>query len=298
MKNKRNIARVIRESLRPGIENREAKDRAEKLLPELYTDEGYEIKSRKGIWTVYKRDNFVLPYFLEEKRGDPGSGFCAVYKWDGRPKTFFLGTISNSTIIDKTVGILSRKVLEQRTLFSRPPKSLTSENGVTYGLRAGFLFVLFVGFFVIFDYILLPKFGREIGKGIGISFSTNVKIDNYQSIIGAFLNKIISSKHIKLLSSIYTLTALIVLPILTGGIIYESLGKWADKRRTRNFPQEAFSFLFGKEATAQLLTEYKLIEDEKSKTALYERLSGLEMNTSKDNFEQIYNEIKGHISGV
>jgi len=47
--------------------------------------------------------------------------------------------------------------------------------------------------------------------------------------------------------------------------------------------------------TAQLLTENKLIEDEKSKTALYEQLTGFEMNTSKDNFEQIYNEIKGII---
>ena len=297
MKTEKNIAKAIRDSLRPTIENREAKEQAYKLLPELYADEYYEIKSRKGSWTVYKRNNFVLPYFLEEKRVEPGSGFCAVYKREGRPKTFFLGKISNTNVIDKASGILSRKVLEQRPLFSRPPKSLTSENGLTYGLRVGLIFVIIVGVFVAFDYILLPKFGNEIGKGLGISFSTEVTVENYQSILGAFFNKIFSTEQIKLLNTTYTLSAFIILPILAGGIIYEFLGKWADKRRTKNFSQEAFSFLFGKEATAQLLAEYKLIEEEKSKTALYERLTGLEMNTSKDYFEQIYNEAKGHILG-
>ncbi len=296
MKTEKNIAKAIRDSLRLTFENREAKDWAETLLPELYTVEQYEIKSRKGSWTVYKRDNFVLPYFLEEKREAPGNGFCAVYKREGRPKTFFLGKTDNSTIIDKTAAILSRKVLEQRPLFSKPPKSLTVENGLTYGLRVGLIFVIIVGTIVAFDYILLPKFGNEIGKGLGISFSTEVSIENYQSVLGAFLDKIIRPEHMKLLNSFYTLAAFIVLPILAGGIIYESLGKWADKRRTKNFSKQAFSFLFGKEATTQLLAEYKLIEEENSKTALYERLTGLEMNTSKDKFEQIYNEIKGHIS--
>ncbi|MCK5197519.1 MAG: hypothetical protein KAR21_04175, partial [Spirochaetales bacterium] len=261
------------------------------------TDEKYELKRRKGSWTVYKRNNFVLLSFLEEKREEPESGFCSVYKREGRPKTFFLGKISSTTVIDKAAGVLSRKVLEQRPLFSGPPKSLTTESGLTYGLRVGLIFVIIVGVFVAFEYILLPKFGNEIGKGLGISFSTEVTIENYQSILGAFLNRIISPEHMKLLNSFYTLAAFIVLPILAGGIIYEFLGKWADKRRTKNFSQEAFSFLFGKEATAHLLAEYKLVEEEKGKTALFERLTGLGMDTSKDNFEQIYNEVKGHISG-
>lgn len=293
MKTEKNIAKAIRESLRPSIENIEAKERAAKLLPELYTDEKYEIKSRKGSWSVYKRSNFALPYFLEKKREEPESGFCAVYKREGRAQTFFLGKISNSTIIDKVAGILSRKVLEQRPLFSRPPKSLTAENGLSYGLRVGLLFVIIVGTFVAFDYILLPRFGKEIGSGLGIGFSTDIEIGNYQSILGAFLNKTLSPKHIRLLNSFYSLVTFIVLPILAGGIIYEFLGKWADKRRTKDFPKEAFSFLFGKKALDQLLAEYKSIEEEKGKTALYERLTGLGMNTSKDNFEQIYDEIKG-----
>ena len=293
MKTERNIAQVIRESLRPTTDNIEAKERADKLLPELYTDEKYEIKSRKGSWTVYKRNNFALPYFLEKKREAPENGFCAVYKREGRAQTFFLGKINNSTIIDKAAGILSRKVLEQRPLFSRPPKSLTAENGLSYGLRVGLLFVIIVGSFVAFDYILLPRFGKEIGTGLGIGFSTDMQIGNYQSILGAFLNKILSPKNIRLLNSFYSLVTFIVLPILAGGIVYEFLGKWADKRRTKDFSQEAFSFLFGKEATNQLLTEHELIEEEKGKTALYERLTGLGMNTSKDNFEQIYNEMKG-----
>ena len=100
---------------------------------------------------------------------------------EGRPQTFFLGKISNSTIIDKVAGILSRKVLEQ------------------------------------------------------------------------------------LLNSFYSLVTFIVLPILAGGIIYEFLGKWADKRRTKDFSQEAFSFLFGKEALDQLLAEYQSIEEERIK---------------------------------
>jgi len=293
MKTEKNIAEAIRESLRPTTESIEAKERADKLLPELYTDEKYEIKSRKESWTVYKRNNFVLPYFLEKKREEPENSFCAVYKREGRAQTFFLGKISNSSIIDKAAGILSRKVLEQRPLFSRPPKSLTAENGLSYGLRVGLLFVIIVGSFIAFDYILLPRFGKEIGAGLGIGFSTDIGIGNYQSILGAFLNKTLSPKHIRLLNSFYSLVTLIVLPILAGGIIYEFLGKWADKRRTKDFSQEAFSFLFGKEAIDQLLAEHELIEEEKGKTALYERLTGLGMNTSKDNFEQIYNEIKG-----
>ncbi|MCJ7772173.1 MAG: hypothetical protein MUP22_03450, partial [Desulfobacterales bacterium] len=182
-------------------------------------------------------------------------------------------------------------------LFSRPPKSLTAENGLSYGLRVGLLFVIIVGSFIAFDYILLPRFGKEIGAGLGIGFSADIQIGNYRSILGSFLKEILSPKHIKLLNSFYSLVTLLVLPILAGGIIYEFLGKWADKRRTKDFPQEAFSFLFGKEALAQLLAENKSIEEEKNKTALYERLTGLGMKTSKDNFEQIYKEMKGHISG-
>ncbi len=77
-----------------------------------------------------------------------------------------------------------------------------------------------------------------------------------------------------------------------GGIIYEFLGKWADKRRTKNFPEEAIPFLFGKEALDQILAEYKFIEEEKKKTVLYEQLTRLGLNTSKDNFEQIYDEMR------
>ncbi len=290
MENKKNIAKAIRDSLRSTTESIEAKDLADKLLPELYTDGKYEVKGRKGRWTVYKRNDYVLPYFLEEKREAPEGDFCAVYKREGRPKTFFLGETDNSTIIDKAVGILSRKVLEQLPFISRPPKSLTAENGLTYGLRVGLIFVIIVGVFVAFDYVLLPKFGREIEKGLEISFSTGVTIENYQSILGAFLDKIISPEHMKLLNTSYTVAAFIILPILAGGIIYEFLGRWMDKRRTKNFPEEAFSFLFGKEAVDQLLAEYKLIEEEKGKTALYEQLTGLGLNTPKENFEQIYNE--------
>ena len=141
--------------------------------------------------------------------------------------------------------------------------------------------------------LIFPLFRKNFNS-FGIVFP---QYFNYQSILGAFLNKILSPKHIRLLNSYYSLVTLIVLPILAGGIIYEFLGKWADKRRTKDFSQEAFSFLFGKEALDQLLAEYKSIEEEKGKTALYERLTGLGMNTSKDNFEQIYNEMKGHISG-
>ena len=295
MKTEKNISKAIRDSLRPTIENREAREQAYKLLPELYADENYEIKSRKGSWTVYKRNNFVLPYFLEEKREDPGDGFCAVYKQEGRPRTFILGKVSNSSIIDKAIHILSLKVLEQLPLFSRPPKSLTEENGLSYGLRAGLIFVIIVGAFVAFDYILLPAYGKEIAKGLGISFSTKVAIDNYESIIGAFIGRLIRPEHIRLLHSFYTLSAFIVLPILFWGIIYEILGKWADKRRTKKMPKDAFSFLFGKEAYHQVLAEYKLMEGEKGKTVLYERLSGLGLNTEKENFEQIYDEIKRSI---
>ena len=106
--------------------------------------------------------------------------------------------------------------------FCRQPIALIGHDGLELGGSRSdpvSLPHIIVGSFVAFDYILLPRFRKEIGAGLGISFPTDIEIGNYQSILGAFLNKALSPKSLQLLNSIYSMVTLIVLPFLAGGII-------------------------------------------------------------------------------
>ncbi len=108
----RNIAQLVRESAKPNPSNVEARERAMSLVPTLYPEEPYDLKTRKGIWRVFGRDHFPAPYFLEDPHPREESGFCAVYLREGTPNTLFLGATRERSLIERTAGLLSSKVLE------------------------------------------------------------------------------------------------------------------------------------------------------------------------------------------
>jgi hypothetical protein len=288
----RNIAQLVRESAKPNPSNVEARERAMSLAPALYPEESYEVKTRKGTWRVFSRAQFPAAHFLEDENTGTDPGSCAVYLQEGTPKTLFLGTAVERTLVEGTARLLSRKVLEQRLLVSRPPRSLNSENGLSYGLRLGVLIVFFLGLLVALDFVLLPRFGSDVAKGLSIGFSTRVEIEGYQSLIRAFLNNVFGPAIFPLINSIYTLAALIIVPVLAVAVVFEFSGKRADKKRVKELPEEAQTFCFGREAWEELFRQEAELEDEKARYALFEKCQAREMKVSRREFSELYEEMK------
>lgn len=293
----RNIAQLIRESVKPNPSNVEARQRAWPLVSTLYPEDPYDLKTRKGTWRVFRRERFPVPRFLDES-DTPDSdthdepGFCAVYLQEGSPKTFFLGATKERPLIDRAAAILSNIVLEQRPLVSRPPRSLNSKNGLSYGLRLGFIIMFFLGLFVALDFVLLPRFGPDVAKGLSIAFSSEIVIENYRSLIRSFLGKVFGPAIFPLINSIYSLVALIVVPILITGIVFEFAGKRADRRRVRDLPEEALEFYYGGEAWQELFRREGVHEDERAKQVLFEKCLALGMKASRREFSDLYEEMK------
>ena len=117
----RNIAQLVRESAKPNPSNVEARERAMALVPKQYPEESYEQKTRKGAWKVFARSHFPASHFLEEENIVEQPGAYAVYLREGIPKTLFLGSTRDLTLIGRTAELLSGKVLEQRPLVSQRP---------------------------------------------------------------------------------------------------------------------------------------------------------------------------------
>jgi hypothetical protein len=294
----KNVAQLIRQSAKPNPSNVEARERAMSLAPALYPEEFYDLKTRKGTWRVFTRGHFPVSRFVEDENTGEEPGSCAVYLQEGTPKTLFVGATVDRSLVERTAEILSSKVLEQRPLVSRPPRSLTSENGLSYGLRIGFLVVFFVGLLVALDFVLLPRFGSAVAKGLSISFSSQVEIEGYQSLIRAFLNKVFGPTIFPLITSVYSLAALIILPILIIAIMFEFSGKRADKRRVRELPEKAHRFHFGREAWQELFRQETVLEDERAKQALFEKCRALEMKASRREFSELYDEMKRILRGL
>jgi hypothetical protein len=294
----RNVAQLVRESAKPNPSNVKARERAMTLAPALYPEESYDLKTRKGTWRVFARSRFPVPRFLEDENTGEDPGSCAVYLREGTPKTLFLGATNDRTLIERAAVLLSAKVLEQRPLFSRPPRSLTSENGLSYGLRLGVLLVFVLGLLVALDFVLLPRFGSDVAKGLSISFSSDVTIEGYQSLIRAFLNRVFGPRIFPLITSIYSLAALIILPILIVAIVFEFSGKRADKRRVKDLPGEAQAFYFGKEAWQELFRQHGEFEDERAKLALFEKCRDYQMKVSRREFAELYDEMKRTLQAV
>jgi hypothetical protein len=288
----RNIAQLVRQSAKPNPSNVEARERAMALVPVVYPEESYELKTRKGIWRVFTRDRFPASRFMEDENTGEEQGSCAVYLREGTPKTLFLGTAVDRSLIQRTAGLLSTKVLEQRPVVSRPPRSLNSENGLSYGLRLGVLVVFVLGLLVALDFVLLPRFGSDVAKGLSISFSSDVQIEGYQSVIRGFLNRVFGPAIFPLITSMYSLAALIILPILIIAVVFEFSGKGADKRRVKHLPEEARSFCFGREAWEELFRQHGKLEDERAKQLLFEKCQAHQMKASRREFAELYGEMK------
>lgn len=296
----RNIAQLIRESVKPNPSTVEARERTMPLVPSLYPGEPYDLNARKGTWRVFQRQDFpVVPFQEQPPKSesdnlptDSGPECCAVYLQEGRPKTFVVGRTGERPLIERTLAVLSAKILEQRPLISRPARSLNAENGLAFGLRIGIITMFFVGIFAALDLILLPRFGSDVARGLSIAFSTDIVIENYRSLVGSFLENVFGPAIYPVITSMYSLAVLIILPILIIGVVFEFSGKKADKRRIREMPREALAFYYGKEAWAELLRQQGRLKDEQARRVLFEKCRALGMEVSRPQFLDLYAEMK------
>ena len=163
---------------------------------------------------------------------------------------------------------------------------------MSYGLRLGFLIVFFLGLFITLDFVLLPRFGSDVAKGLSIAFSTQVVIEGYQSLIGSFLNKVFGPAIFPLITSMYSLAALIILPILVVGIMFELSGKRADKVRVRDLSERAHAFYYGRDSWQELFRQEEKLEDERAKQILFDKCGALDMKASRREFSELYDEMK------
>ncbi len=294
-----NVPRQIRASVNAKFEKREKLLQAAELVPELYGSAGpEEIKSRKGKWTVYREKDYLPPLFITPDPEKPCDRFCAVYGREGRPKTIVRGNTADEEIIGKTTRGISKHIIEQRPFVSRPGKSLTEENGVAQGIKIGLMFSVLLAAFVLFDYVLIPNYPEAFlqaaditrGKDVG-GYSTGATIFSYQSITGRIIQRIFPVAAGTFSTSIYTLLAVFILPILGFGIVYEAAGKGADRRRMKRLPAEAAGFQYGFEAAEALIAEHEKLRDEGKKRALYIRLTEHGLTMEKGQFEALYTEI-------
>jgi hypothetical protein len=125
-----------------------------------------------------------------------------------------------------------------------------------------------------------------------------VQIQGYESIIRAVLDRVFGPKIYPLITSIYSLAVLIIVPILAVGVVFELSGKRADRRRVRDLPAAAQDFLFGREAWEDLFRQETVLADEKAKRLLFDRCRALEMKISRREFLSLYEEMKKTLSSI
>ena len=90
----------------------------------------------------------------------------------------------------------------------------------------------------------------------------------------------------------YSLAALIILPILIVGIVFELSGKRADKKRVRDLSERAHAFYYGREAWQELFRQEEKLEDERAKQILFDKCRALDMKASRRGFSELYDEMK------
>jgi len=193
---------------------------------------------------------------------------------------------------------ISRKVLEQLPFLSYPKKSLTEENGLSYGIRIGIIISIVLGIFIIFDYILIPNYPEAFLKGLNISFgidsnsySSDSKIFDYVSITGRIIKSIFPPKFRHLASSMYTLVGAFTLPILFLGFFYEIGGKLSDKLRIKKIHKDINKYQFGFDAVKEILEESEIVRTEKIKINLYNKFSSNGLVMGKEDFESLFNDV-------
>jgi hypothetical protein len=294
-----NVPRQIRESVNAKFEKREKLLQAAALVPELYEGaEQEEIRTRKGKWTVYREKGYRPPLFIPPDTETPCDRFCAVYGREGRPRTIVRGNTADKEVITDTLRGITKRIIEQRPLVSRPGRSLTEENGVAQGIKIGLIFSVLLAAFVLFDYVLIPNYPEAFlqaaditqGKNVG-GYSADAAIFSYESMTGRLVERLFPAQYKAFSTSVYTLLAVFILPVLAFGIVYEAAGKGADRRRMKRLPADAAGFQYGFEAAEALLAEHEKLRDEGKKRALYTRLTEHGLTMGKGQFEALYTEI-------
>ena len=76
----KNIPQIIRDSLKPTYNKRDKDREADEKIPDLYSEDGERVRTRKGTWTVSTRRSYSVPNFIDSKGHKTSDGFCAVYR--------------------------------------------------------------------------------------------------------------------------------------------------------------------------------------------------------------------------
>lgn len=296
---KLNIPFAIRRSLQARFDRKELIEKAAGKVPDLYERADYdEMKTRRGVWKIYSEPNYVPPSIVPSLQENSYDRFCAVYFRRGQPLTIIQGNTAERSKIFDSLKTVTRKVIEQVPFFSYPKKSLTEENGLTYGIRIGLILAIFLAVFALFDYMLIPNYPEAFLQGANISFGNDInnysvdsKIFEYESITGRIVEYLFPPKYRHLSSSMYTLAGIFILPVLFFGLIYEIGGKIADKLRIIKLPKQALEFQYGFFAIEEILKEEKKIRNEKVKIEFFTRLTAQGLVMKEGEFDNLYNDI-------
>lgn len=215
------------------------------------------LDTKKGIWQIHERESFAMPFLMEEDRTEPKDGFCAVYyNKKGESNSLFRGDLNDRRTVDTTIDEASKNVIEQRRFFAWPPKGLTPREGRDYFVIKGGLATIGSALSAMPIFYFSGNGGLAIGIQVG----------------GIFLFMGGSG--------------------LIGEIFGKKIGEAADKRRVKNFPNEAFSYLYGEDARNAIYTEHRTLQDETRKTRLYQELRKAGYDVSKPFTKQIYDAMQ------
>lgn len=279
------IPELIRDSFNARFERRELIDGAAMKIPRLYVEPDTKtIKTRKGMWKIFS---------------DTGTGrFCGVYSREGTSRLLVKGISDGSEVIESTLVQSARSIFEQRPVLSRPSRSLNSENGLTFGIRRGFVLSVLLAVFIFFDYFLIPNYPEEILTALDITAGNEIGpinydswIFSYKSLTNSILERFFSEAHRHLATSMYTLVAVFVLPVLLVSIFYEFAGKRADRRRMKKLPYQAREFEWGLPAATSIIREFSSVRRERSKEEFYKTLTGRGLRMDQDEFGNLYERI-------
>jgi len=296
---KLNIPLIIRKTLNARFERKELIIKASEKVSELYKNADIsEMKTRKGFWKIYIEPDYIKPSIVSSKTEDSYDRFCAVYFRGLKPLTIIRGNTAEKNDILLVLKTISRKVLEQLPFLSYPKKSLTEENGLSYGMRIGLIISIFFGLFIFFDYFLIPNYPEALLKGLNISFgidtinyASDSKIFQYISITGRIIKRIFSPQYRHLASSMYTIVGVFIIPILFLGFIYEFGGKLADKLRMKKVKNSLTNYQYGFDVIEAILEELEIVKTEKIKMHLYNKLSSNGLVMEKRDFESLFNDV-------
>ena len=294
-----NIPKKIRDSINAKFDKKEMLLKAAGSIQELYQDAKKDtLNSRKGSWIKYTQSDYKKPSFSNQEDEDPQNRFCAVYYRDNTPLTIIRGEASDTNIINNLLRTISKKIIEQIPFISSPKKSLTEEKGLSYGIRIGFIFALFLTIFIVFDYSLIPNHPEAFLQGANImsesnvnSYSPDSKIFQYRSVTRRLIQHVVPAEYRDLLTTMYSLFIFFILPILIFALFYEFSGKRADRRRMKDFPAEALNYQYGLEAASTIIEENDSRRNESIKKEVFSQLSLYGLKIEKGDFEKILSSI-------